>query len=126
MDFNFVFDYQMLNLGIGLIILISINILLGSINSLLDRKFDKTKFINGCIKGFIISLSFVGVYCVGILNPSISLDIAGQQLTLLMAVNVILIGGFSWYGYEVLKKLASFVNAKFDTPSSHPSSTTQK
>ena len=58
----------------------------------------------------------------GILNPSIALEIMGQQLTLLMAVNTILIGGFSWYGFEVLKKLASFVNAKFDATSS----TTQK
>lgn len=121
MNFNFVFDYQMLNLGIGLIILISINILLGSINSLLEKNFDKTKFINGCIKGVIVSVSFCGVYFVGLLNPSISLEIMGQQLTLLMAVNTILIGGFTWYGFEVLKKLASFVNAKFNT-----SSTTQK
>ncbi len=121
MDFNFVFDYQMLNLGIGLIGLILINIFLGSINSFLERKFNKEKFINGIIKGSVVTVSFLGVYGVGILNPEISLDIAGQQLTLLMAVNIILIGGFSWYGFEVLKKLASFVNAKFDT-----SSTTQK
>ena len=112
--FNFVFDFQMLYLGIGLIILISINILLGSVNSLLEKKFDKTKFLNGCIKGSIVSISFCGVYFVGILNPSIALEIMGQQLTLVMAVNVILISGFSFYAFQVLKKLASFVNAKFD------------
>ena len=113
MGFDFVFDFQMLNLGIGLAILIVINILLGSINSLLQRTFEKEKFISGLIKGSIVTVSFLGVYAVGILNPTISLDIAGQQLTLLMAVNVILIGGFSYYGFEVVSKLASFVGAKF-------------
>ncbi len=113
--FNFAIDFQMLNLGIGLIILVCTNILLGSINSLLERKFDKEKFISGLIKGVIVSISFIAVYFVGILNPNISIDVVGQQLTLIMAVNVILFGGFGWYGIEVLSKLASFVKAKFGT-----------
>lgn len=114
MDLNFIFDYQMLNLGIGLLCLILINILLGSMNSILERNFNKEKFINGIIKGFIVSISFIGVYFTGCIVPDIAINIDGQSLTLLMAVSVILISGFSFYGFEVLKKLSSFVNAKFN------------
>ena len=87
--FNFVFDVQIFNLGLGLLILIGVNILLGSINSILERKFDKEKFIAGVVKGVIVSVSFIAVYVVGLLNPSIALDIMGQQLTLHMAVSAI-------------------------------------
>jgi small basic protein len=110
---NFVFDFQMLYLGVGLLGLVLINILLGSINSILERKFDKKIFINGIIKGFIVVVSFIGVYGIGLINSEIYLDINGQQLTLLMAVNTIVLGGFVFYGKEVMVKLANFVNAKF-------------
>jgi len=110
---NFVFDFQILYLGIGLLGLILINILLGSINSFLERKFDKEKFINGIIKGSIVIISFVGVYLIGNIVPDVILDINEQEVTLLMAINVIILGGFIWYAKEVLQKLASFINAKF-------------
>lgn len=111
---NFVFDFQMLYLAIGLLGLILINVLIGSINGFLERKFDKKKFIDGLIKGSVVCVSFVGVYFIGILNPSIAIEIGDQQLTLLMAVNIVLLSGFGWYGKEVLTKLATFVNAKFN------------
>jgi len=108
------FDFQMVYLGIGLLGLILINILLGSINSFLERKFDKVKFINGIIKGVIVTISFIGVYFIGVIVPNISIDINGQEITLLMAINVIILGGFTYYAKEVLIKLSSFVNAKIN------------
>ena len=111
---NFVFDYEMLYLGGGLTGLILINILIGSIDGLLQRKFDITKFVSGIIKGAVVSISFIGVYVIGIFNPSITLEILGQELTLPMAVYMIVLGGFLWYAYEVLRKLAGFVKAKFE------------
>lgn len=110
---NFVFDFQMLNLGIALLGFIIINILLGSINGILERKFDKEKFINGIIKGGIVAISFVGVYFIGTLIPDVMIDINGQEITILMAVNLIVVSGLAWYAKEVLVKLASFVKAKF-------------
>lgn len=120
---DFILDFEMLKLGIGLLGLIIINILLGSTDGLLRKEFNKEKFIAGIIKGGIVVVSFLGVYLIGsILVPEITIDINGQQITLLMAVNLILLSAFSIYAYEVLKKLAVFVRAKFNTTSS----TTQK
>ena len=110
---NFVFDFQMLNLGIALLGFIIINILLGSMDTLLQKKFDKDKCIMGCIKGAIITASFVGVYFIGTLIPDVMIDINGQEITILMAVNLIVVSGLAWYAKEVLIKLASFVKAKF-------------
>jgi len=109
---DFVVDFQILYLGVGLMGLIVINILLGSIDSILQRKFDKRKFFNGTIKGLIVSVSFIGVYYVGVLVPNITINISGQELTLVMAVSLLMTAGFSWYAVEVIGKLAKFVNAK--------------
>ena len=105
-------DFQMLYLGIGLLGLVLINILLGSIDGFLQKQFDKSKLLNGIIKGGIVTSSFVGIYLIGCLVPDIMIDINGQEITLLMAVNVIILGGFAYYAKEVLMKLASFINIK--------------
>lgn len=110
---NFVLDYQMIYLAAGLLGLILINILLGSISSFLERKFDLEIFVNGLIKGIIVIVSFAGVYLIGFFVPDILIEINGQEFTLLMAVNIIVFGGFVFYAKEVLVKLSAFVNAKF-------------
>ncbi len=109
---NFVLDFQMLYLGLGLLGLVLINILLGSIDGFLQKQFDKVKLINGIIKGSIVTVSFIGVYLIGNLVPDITIEINGQEMTLLMAINVIILGGFAYYAKEVLTKLASFIGVK--------------
>jgi len=109
----FQIDMQMLYLGIGLLGAIIINILLGSVSSILQRQFDKTKFINGIIKGAIVAICFIGVYFIGLLAPAIILiNINGQEVTILTAIQIILVTSFLYYIKEVIIKLAKFVNAK--------------
>ena len=110
---NFVFDFQVLTLGLSLLCLIGINILLGSINAVIHREFDKGKLINGSIKGGIITFSFVACYFVGTLNPDvIIINANGQDLNLLTAINILILAGYVWYGKQVIEKLAGFINVK--------------
>lgn len=112
---NFAFDFQMLYLGIGLLGFVCLNILLGSVDGLLQKQFDKVKFLNGVIKGAVVSFSFVAVYFIGCLLPEIAINIDGQELTILMAVKLILTGGVVYYAKEVIVgKLIPFVGAKFN------------
>lgn len=112
---NFIFDTQIVNLGIGLLGLILINILLGSITSIIEKKFDKAKLIQGLIKGTIVIISFIGVFVIGLLNPNVLLvSMNGQELNLVSVINAIVLAGFIFYGKQVLSKLSVFVNGNFD------------
>lgn len=112
---SFVFDIQMFNLGIGLIGLIIINILLGSITSIIEKKFDKAKFLQGLVKGLIVTISFVGVYEIGALNPNIIvINANGQDLNLMTGIYIIVFTGFAFYAKQVFSKLATFVNGNFE------------
>ena len=113
---NFVVDFAMLKLSIGLIILIGINILLGSVDAIIQGLFDKQVFKRGAIKGAVIAVGFVGVYFAGVLNPDITLEVAGQQMTLVMAVSTILLIGFGGYGIQVLGKLKKMLLSKIEKP----------
>lgn len=106
-----IFDIQIFTLGLSLLALICINILLGSINAIIHKDFDKIKLIQGSIKGVIICVSFIGCYFIGVLNPDIIvINANGQDINLLTAINVIILSGYIWYGKEVLIKLANFIN----------------
>lgn len=111
---GFVFDFQMLYLGGGLGGLILINILLGSSSALLQGQFDKTKFFQGLGKGVIISVSFLGVYFIGQLNPDVIVaSVNGQDINLMVGVYLIVLSAYMWYAVDVLTKLAKLVNGKF-------------
>jgi hypothetical protein len=106
----------MIYLGIGLLGLIIINIILGSVKSVFESKFDKVKLLQGVVKGFIVSLCFIGCYFIGLLNPNIIvINANGQDINLLTGVHMVVLGGYLVYGKEVLTKLATFTGAKFET-----------
>lgn len=106
-------DNQMLRLGIGLLGLILINILLGSINSLFSKDFDKTKFYKGFLKGFIVILSFFGTYGIGVINPDvITMNINDVDVNLVTAIHLTVLGAFIAYGKQVIEKLSTFVSLK--------------
>lgn len=117
MDFVFgLFDIQMLHLGAGLLILICVNILLGSMTAIIQKQFNKEKFVQGLLKGVIISVSFVLVYFAGALNPDVFVaSIDGQDINLMAGIYLIVLSAFAWYGVDVLSKLAKIVNGKFVT-----------
>jgi small basic protein len=113
---KFVLDFNMVRLSIGLVSLIGVNILLGSIDAFFQGNFDKDVFKKGFIKGLVVAISFTVVYFVGVLNPDITLEIAGQEMTMIMAVNAILLIGFGGYGVQVLAKLKNMLLSKLEKP----------
>ena len=104
-----------MRLGLGLLVLIAVNIILGSIDALLTKSWDKGKFLRGIIKGAIVALCFAAAYLVGWANPDVlAVTINGQSVNLLTAIYVVIMAGFLFYAKEVLMKLATFVNGKLD------------
>jgi uncharacterized membrane protein (DUF485 family) len=104
-----------INVGIGLIVLIVINIVLGSLDAWLatPTTFDKDKCKKGIIKGAVVALCFIATYGVGYLNPDImAVNINGIDVNLLIGVTIILSMGYVWYAKEVISKLSKFINAK--------------
>ena len=102
-------------LGLGLLLLITVNIVLGSIDAVLSGQFDGTKFKRGIIKGLIVALCFAVTYLVGWLNPDVmAVTINGESVNLLTAVYLVIMAGFLFYAKEVIVKLASFVKGKLD------------
>lgn len=100
-------------LGLGLLTLIAVNIILGSIDALLSGRFDPGKCRRGIIKGIIVALCFASTYLVGWINPDVlAVTINGQSVNLLTAVYLVIMAGFLFYAKEVIMKLASFVYGK--------------
>ena len=62
-------EQTIIRLAIGLVLLVAVNVVLGSLNALFDGTFDRIKCRNGVIKGVIIAACFVAFYVAGRLNP---------------------------------------------------------
>lgn len=102
-----------LRLGLGLLTLIAVNIILGSIDALLSATFDPGKCRRGIIKGIIVAMCFAATYLVGWINPDVlAVTINGQSVNLLTAVYLVIMTGFLHYTKEVITKLASIVYGK--------------
>ena len=52
-------EQTIIRLAIGLVLLVAVNVVLGSLNALFDGTFDRIKCRNGVIKGIIIAACFV-------------------------------------------------------------------
>ena len=103
-------DLTIINLGIGLIGLMSINIILGSIDSLFNKSFDKIRLWKGVLKSIVVTLCAMGIYGIGYINPSvIALDIDGQAVNLLTAVSLVVMGAFIFYGKQCIDKLSKII-----------------
>lgn len=104
-----------IRLGLGLLLLIAVNIVLGSIDAVLSGQFDRPKFRRGIAKGLIVALCFIVTYAVGWLNPDImAVSINGQSVNLLTAVYIVIMAGFLFYAKEVLVKLVTFVKGRLE------------
>ena len=107
---------DIIRLGLGLILLILVNIILGSVDAWLSGEFDGPKFRRGVTKGAIVAMCFAITYLVGWLNPDVvAISINGQAVNLLTAVYLVIMAGFLFYAYEVIGKLAGFVKGKLKT-----------
>ena len=79
-------EQTIIRLAIGLVLLVAVNVVLGSLNALFDGTFDRIKCRNGVIKGIIIAACFVAFYVAGRLNPDIvAIDIDGETVNVATA-----------------------------------------
>ena len=109
-------DQNILYLGISLLTLVTINIILGSVSSLFQKQFDKTKLFQGIIKGVVVTACFVAVIYVGKLTPNIIvINVNGINVDLFTATHMLMLSSYIFYGKEVLVKLSSFVSGKYKT-----------
>ena len=103
-------DLSVINLGIGLVLLMSINIILGSIDSIFTKSFDKAKFKQGLLKSFVIALCTVGLYGIGYLNPNvIAVNVDGQAVNLLTATYLVIMSAFVLYAKQCIEKLSKLL-----------------
>lgn len=100
-------------LAIGLVLLVAVNVVLGSLNALFDGTFDRIKCRNGVIKGIIIAACFVAFYVAGRLNPDIvAIDIDGETVNVATAANLAMVTAYVLYAKDVFSKLSKLVLSK--------------
>lgn len=110
-----------LYLAIGLIILIVVNIVLGSLSAMFAGDFDWKRFRTGVYKGCIIFICLALIYLAGFLNQDvIAFEVSGQAVNLMQAVYLIVFAGYVYYGknaVEKIYKLFTGANVKIGEPS---------
>ena len=112
-----IFDMNIVQLGIGLLLLILANVALGSIAALIGHTWDWQKFLNGAIKGGIVIAVILAVYIAGYLNPDLLVIEAGEEkVNFMTAVYLVLLAAFTVYAVDVLRKLKNILT--FTVPGS--------
>ena len=101
-------EQTIIRLAIGLVLLVAVNVVLGSLNALFDGTFDRIKCRNGVIKGIIIAACFVAFYVAGRLNP----DIDGETVNVATAANLAMVTAYVLYAKDVFSKLSKLVLSK--------------
>ena len=96
-------EQTIIRLAIGLVLLVAVNVVLGSLNAL----------FNGVIKGIIIAACFVAFYVAGRLNPDIvAIDIDGETVNVATAANLAMVTAYVLYAKDVFSKLSKLVLSK--------------
>ena len=107
-------DEAFINHCIGLIILMSVNIALGSLGSIFVNRFDGWRFFKGILKGAIIALCFVATYYAGYMNPDlIVININGIDANIVTALDLIILAGYFHYAKQVIEKLVALLGKDF-------------
>jgi len=103
-------DKIFINLVLGVILLMSSNILMGSADALLNGSFDWTKFFKGLGKAGVISLGMLMTLYAGILNPDImTFEVGDEMVNISTGIKLALTASFIWYGGQNIKKLWNFI-----------------
>lgn len=104
---------SIIHLAVGLVLLVAVNIVLGSLNALFDGSFDKVKLRNGIIKGIIVAACFIAFYMAGYLNPDIiAIEVDEQTVNLMIASNLALLTAYVLYAKDVFVKLKNLILSK--------------
>jgi len=100
---------------VGLLILMSVNIVLGSIGSLFVGHFNARRFCKSLVKSGIIILCFIATYYAGYLNPDIiAISVGDVEANVMTALNLIVLFGYYHYAKQVIEKLAAMLGLNFD------------
>lgn len=94
------------NLFIGTILAMTANIILGSIESVLNREFDKEKLWKGIVKALMVIGALALLVVVGYLNPDIRII---DQMTIPEAMNMFTTAALIWYAAQGLLKIKEIV-----------------
>jgi hypothetical protein len=99
-----------IRLAAGLIILIVVNIVLGSLSAMFHDSFNSKKFIQGFTKAGIVIVCFAATYLVGYMNPGIvAIEVNGVQVTVMTGIYLIVLVGYYHYAKQVFEKLVAIV-----------------
>ena len=106
-------DVAIVRLAIGLVLLVAVNVVLGSLHALFDGSFDKVKLRNGVIKGVIIAACFIAFYVAGRLNPDVvAIELEGDVVNVATAANIAMITAYVLYAKDAFVKLSELVLSK--------------
>lgn len=113
----------MIRLGLGLLLLMASNILLGLVNATIAFRFSKEILSRGLLKASIIVICFALACTAGYLNPDIaSIQVNGMEVNVLSAVNMVVLAGYYHYTRQVISKFAALVSGKVDVQQPHDGS----
>jgi ABC-type uncharacterized transport system permease subunit len=94
------------NLFYGILLAMSANVILGSIDSIIKKKFDKAKLIEGITKALLVLFSLSLFYIAGHLNPEIKVI---DELTIPIIIETTGIATFIFYSAQGLLKIKEIV-----------------
>lgn len=96
----------MVNLLIGLGLAIISNMLLGSITSIINKKFNWKKLNKGILKGTVVVVALTLLWIAGLLNPDV---VVLDDWTITMGVELITLSSFIWYCSQAILKLKNIM-----------------
>lgn len=96
----------MVNVLFSLALVILANMLLGSVTSIINKKFNWKKLNNGIIKGAVVLVSIGLLWLAGLLNPDV---IILDEWTITMGVELITLSSFIWYAAQAILKLKNIM-----------------
>lgn len=107
---------EIICLGLGLMILIVVNIVLGSLSAIFQNEFCPIKLRRGIIKAGIVAVCFAATYLVGYLNPNIvAVEVNGVQVSVKTGIDLVVLVGYYHYAKQVIEKLADIIKGDLFT-----------
>lgn len=108
-----IIDIKTLYTAAALLILMSVNIILGSLNAITERNFNRKTLLQGIIKAITIVGCFILVYAAGLLTFDLAIiNINGEEVNVLTAIYLLLVYAFYHYSKEVISKLRDVIKSK--------------
>ena len=105
-------------LGIGLIILMCVNIVMGMVNSFFSSNFQTEKVLKGLGKSIILILCFCATYMAGLLNKeTLSIGLGeGEPVDIIDAMHALLLAGYFMYSKKVITQMGEIIGTNTQQP----------